>query len=201
MRHRRTFMRGPRALCAALALAASFGCELDLERMLDQHKAKAYRETPFFGDGQVMRAPPRGTVPVTRVTGAPLLTTGMEAGAYATRLPVPVDATLLERGEDRFRIFCGVCHGPLGDGTSPVAENMKLRKPPSLHEARIREYPPGRLFRVIGEGYGLMPAYADQLPTQDRWAVVAFVRALWLSQDVALVDLPPDLRAEAQPWL
>ena len=200
MRLREAPTRGPRALCAALAFAA-FGCELDLERMLDQHKAKAYRETPFFANGQVMRAPPPGTVPVTRVTGAPLLTTGMDRGTYATRLPVRVDTTLLERGEDRFRIFCSVCHGPLGDGTSPVAENMKLRKPPSLHEPRIRDYPPGRLFRVIGEGYGLMPAYADQLPIHDRWAVVAFVRALWLSQDVALIDLPPDVRAEAQPWL
>ena len=189
------------ALGAALCLSTVLGCEVDLERMLDQHKAKAYRETPFFEDGLVMRSPPRGTVPVTRVTGAPLLTTGMADGAYATRLPLPVDAALLARGEDRFRIFCGVCHGPLGDGVSPVSENMTLRRPPSLHEPRIRELPPGKLFRVIAEGYGLMPAYADQLPIRDRWAVVAFVRALWLSQDVALVELPPDLRAEAQPWL
>ena len=194
-------MKARIALGATLAVASSLGCELDLERMLDQHKAKPYRETAFFEDGRVMRAPPRGTVPVERVTGAPLLTTGMQSGVYASELPVRVDAKLLARGEDRFRIFCSACHGPLGDGNSPVAENMKLRKPPSLHEPRIREYAPGRLFRVIAEGYGLMPAYADQLPIQDRWAVVAFVRALWLSQDVALVDLPPDVRAEAQPWL
>ena len=194
-----------RALCspllAALALASALGCEVDLERMLDQHKAKAYRESPFFEDGRTMRAPPRGTVPVTRMTRAPLLTTGMDGGRYAERLPLPVDAALLTRGEDRFRIFCGVCHGAVGDGASAVAENMKLRKPPSLHEPRIREYPPGRLFRVIGEGYGLMPSYADQLPVHDRWAVVAFVRALWLSQNVALMELPPELRVEAAPWL
>lgn len=188
-------------LLAALGLASVLGCEVDLERMLDQHKAKAYRESPFFEDRRTMRAPPRGTVPVTRLTGAPLLTTGMEGGRYAERLPVPVNAALLARGADRFRIFCGACHGPVGDGVSPVAENMKLRKPPSLHEARIREYPAGRIFRVIGEGYGLMPSYADQLPVHDRWAVVAFVRALWLSQNVALMDLPPELRVEAAPWL
>jgi mono/diheme cytochrome c family protein len=188
-------------ILAALAIVGGLGCEVDLERMLDQHKAKAYRASPYFEDGRTMRSPPRGTVPVTRVTRAPLLTTGMEGGRYADRLPLPVNAVLLARGEDRFRIFCGVCHGALGDGSSAVAENMKLRKPPSLHEPRIREYPAGRLFRVISEGYGLMPSYADQLPINDRWAVVAFVRALWLSQDVALIDLPPELRVEAASWL
>jgi mono/diheme cytochrome c family protein len=184
-----------------LALLCGLGCQVDLERMLDQHKAEAYDESPFFEDGRSMRRPPAGTVPVTRVTRAPELVTGSVDGRYVTHIPVPLDAALLARGEDRFRIFCRTCHGPLGDGDSQVAENMKLRKPPSLHESRLRELAPGHLFRIIGEGYGLMPAYADELPYRDRWAVVAFVRALQLSQNVALVELPQNLREEAAPWL
>jgi mono/diheme cytochrome c family protein len=148
-----------------------------------------------------MRRPPANTVPVTRVTRAPALVTGSVDGRYVTTIPVPLDAALLARGEDRFRIFCRTCHGPVGDGESQVAENMKLRKPPSLHEPRLRQLAPGHLFRIISEGYGLMPAYADELPYRDRWAVVAFVRALQLSQNVTLVELPQNLREEAAPWL
>jgi mono/diheme cytochrome c family protein len=195
-----------RLSCVAPSLflwgAAGLGCDVDFERMIDQHKAEPFEASPFFDDGQSMRQPPSGTVPVTRVTGPPELVSGRTAGGeYATAIPVPLDAALLDRGEDRFRIFCGTCHGPLGDGQSPVAENMKLRKPPSLHESRLRSLPPGQLFRVVSEGYGLMPSYAESLSIEDRWAVVAFVRALQLSQDVPLAELPASLRQEAQPWL
>jgi mono/diheme cytochrome c family protein len=186
---------------AALFLATT-GCDVDFERMLDQPKAEPYEASPFFDDGQSMRQPPSGTVPVTRVTGPRELVTGRDvAGDYVDTPPVTLDAALLDRGEDRFRIFCRTCHGPLGDGRSAVAENMKLRKPPSLHEPRLRSFPAGRTFRVVSEGYGLMPSYAESLSLEDRWAVVAFVRALQLSQDVPLAELPEPLREEAQPWL
>ena len=185
----------------ALALGSQ-GCDVDFERMLDQFKAEPYEASPYFQDGQSMRHPPSGTVPVSRVTGPPELVSGRTAtGQYTSTIPVPLDAALLDRGEDRFRIFCRTCHGPLGDGRSAVAENMKLRKPPSLHEPRLRDYPDGRLFRVVSEGYGLMPSYAESLSLRDRWAVVAFVRALQLSQSVPLAELPAPLREEAQPWL
>lgn len=188
-------------LAGVLSLA-TLGCEVDFERMLDQPKAEAYESSAFFDDGQSMRQPPSGTVPVTRVTGPRELVTGRSAaGEYVDTLPVPLDAALLDRGEDRFRIFCRTCHGAVGDGRSPVAENMKLRRPPSLHEPRLRNFPAGRLFRVVSEGYGLMPSYAESLSLSDRWAVVAFVRTLQLSQNVPLAELPESLRQEAQPWL
>jgi mono/diheme cytochrome c family protein len=186
---------------AALAFHA-LGCGVDFERMLDQHKAEPYEASQFFENGQSMRHPPSGTVPVTRVTGPPELVSGRTAaGAYTNTIPVTLDEALLDRGEDRFRIFCRTCHGQLGDGRSAVAENMKLRKPPSLHEQRLRAYPAGRVFRVVSEGYGLMPSYAESLSIDDRWAIVEFVRALQLSQDVALAELPESLREEARPWL
>ena len=190
-----------RSARSALLGCALWGCQVDLERMLDQHKAEAYEASRFFEDGQSMRAPPSGTVAVTDVTGPPELVTGMRDNQYVQAYPLTVDAALLARGQNRFRIFCATCHGPLGDGVSQVAENMKLRKPPSLHDRRLVEYPPGRMYRVIAEGYGLMPAYAEELTVTDRWAVVAFVGALQLSQNVALLDLPESSRQEAQPWL
>jgi mono/diheme cytochrome c family protein len=190
------------ALLLGVGLAGAFACQIDLERMLDQHKAEPYEASAFFEDGQSMRQPPAGTVPVARVTGPPELVSGMTARAeYVIELPMPLDAALLARGEDRFRIFCRTCHGPLGDGQSQVAENMKLRRPPSLHEARLREFPAGRLYRVVTEGYGLMPSHRESLSLRDRWAVVAFVRALQLSQNVPLAELPEPLREEAAPWL
>jgi mono/diheme cytochrome c family protein len=188
-----------------LSLGLSLGalaCEIDLERMLDQHKAEPYEASIFFEDGQSMRRPPAGTVPRTRLTGPPELVRGRtEAGEYVSAIPLPLDAALLARGEDRFRIFCRTCHGPLGDGQSQVAENMKLRRPPSLHEPRLRDAPSGHLFRVVTEGYGLMPSYDAALSLRDRWAIVAFVRALQLSQNVPLAELPEPLRTEAAPWL
>lgn len=190
------------ALSVTALPLATLGCEVDFERMMDQFKAEPYEASPFFDDGQSMRQPPSGTVPAARVMGPPELVTGhTAAGQYVNTIPLKLDAAVLDRGEDRFRIFCRTCHGPLGDGRSAVAENMKLRKPPSLHEPRLRSYAPGRLFQVVSEGYGLMPSYEQSLSLEDRWAVVAFVRALQLSQDVPLAELPASLREEAQPWL
>jgi mono/diheme cytochrome c family protein len=188
-------------LWAALVSSLLCACQVDLERMLDQHKAEPYEASRFFEDGQSMRKPPGGTVAIDAVTGPPELLSGMRGQAYIEAIPLPVDVALLQRGRNRFRIFCATCHGPLGDGASQVAENMKLRKPPSLHEPRLIDYPPGRLYRVIAEGYGLMPAYPDELDVTDRWAVVAFIGALQMSQDVALLELPAGLQQEAQAWL
>ena len=118
-----------------------------------------------------------------------------------TAIPIDVDRALLRRGRERYRIFCGVCHGARGDGSSQVAENMELRPPPNLLEEPYRGYPPGRIYGAIREGYGLMPAQAGALTVEDRWAVVAFVQALQLGQRARLVDLPAPLREEAAAWL
>ena len=122
-------------------------------------------------------------------------------GVPVTKLPLPVTVELVSRGGERFRIFCVACHGVLGDGASQVAENMARRPPPSLHEDRIRALPVGALFRVISEGYGLMPSYAAELSLEDRWAVAAYVQALELSQRVELAALPPELADKVKRWL
>jgi mono/diheme cytochrome c family protein len=190
---------------SALALAASFvvagsACEgvlpaPDLERMLVQRSVRAYEAAP--GGGAAMRTPPAGTVSRARPLGRPALEEGVVDGRFVERVQVPVDLALLDRGRDRFDAFCATCHGVRGDGDSPVARAMTLRKPPSLLSPPVATYPPGRIFAATTAGYGLMPSYASVLPTRDRWAVVAYLRALVLSQAVPLDDLPAELRAAA----
>lgn len=172
----------------ALALA---GCPR-LDPMQRQQKVKAYQASPYWADGLGMRAPPVGTVPHGQVL--PLdVSTGLDPDGRAVALvPVPVDARLLARGRARFDVTCAACHGVLGDGESQVALNMSLRRPPSLHA--YRDVPDGHIFRVISEGFGLMPSYAAELSIEDRWAIVAYVRALQLSQHATLDEVPPDVR-------
>ncbi|HEY8943402.1 MAG TPA: cytochrome c [Polyangiaceae bacterium] len=187
-----------------LALTSGLlGCKdgrIDLERMLDQPKFEPY-EAGLVPGTTSMRHPPEGSVDRDAPLGPPELVDGRDGEAYATHIPIPIDEAQLSRGRERFGIFCAPCHGLLGDGRSQVAENMRLRPPPSLHEARLREYPPGRIYSVVHEGYGLMPSYAQELALRDRWAVVAYVRALQLSQSVRLAELPAGLAEKAQPWL
>jgi mono/diheme cytochrome c family protein len=112
-----------------------------------------------------------------------------------------VTRQLLELGRKRFDITCGTCHGPVGDGNSIVATQMSLRPPPSLHKYSDR--PPGYIFDVITKGFGLMASYAADMTVEERWAVVAYVRALQLSQAVPLTQIPPAERArlESMPGL
>ena len=166
-----------------------------LERMLTQPKRLAYDEDPSLPRHMAMQAPPPGTLPVDAIVGDPLVSTGASGDRWAERIPVPIDRAAVERGRVAFDRFCAACHGVLGDGVSVVASKMDLRKPPSLHEARIRAYPPGRVFRTIREGYGLMPSYAVQLSIPDAWSVVAYVSALQLARGARVADLPPELRA------
>ena len=172
--------------------------EPDFERMIDQRNYRPYTEAPRFPDDRSMRPPPEGTVDRGRIVGRPALTDGVVAGHYVTASPVPVDGALLARGRDRFDVFCAACHGLRGDGSSEVARHMELRRPPSLVTDAVRAFPRGRVFQVISLGYGLMPSYAAELPVGDRWATVAYLGALQLSQGAALAALPADVRAAAE---
>jgi mono/diheme cytochrome c family protein len=194
-------MRRVASMLLAFAGGACQDGHVDLERMIDQRKFEAYEACTTFVDGKVMRAPPPGSVPHSGISSRDRLSTGLEDGKELVELPLPITRQLLSRGQNRFDIYCATCHGALGDGQSQVAENMRLRSPPSLHEERLRALPPGHLFSVIKNGYGLMPAYGSALSVSDRWAVVAYVGALQLSQSAELARLPAPLREEAAPWL
>ena len=188
-------------LVLAVALAAGCkgngtGVHWDLERMLVQPRYQAYGESRFFADSRMMRPPPEGAVPAQRTPPESAVPGAFVDGRYRDRIPVPLTMELLELGRERFDIVCAACHGVLGDGASPVAARMPLR-PPALLTPDMRAMPVGRLLRVIEEGYGLMPSYAELLLPEERWAVVAYVRALQLSQSAELAALPPAIRAEA----
>ena len=187
-----------------VTLGASACDENILDPMADrQPKANRYRESKFYDDGLTMKAPPAGTVPRERITLNAALTTGREPDGpiqsngeplpvYVKTIPVPVTRKLLDLGRKRYDITCGTCHGPLGDGDSIVARQMALRPPPSLH--RYIEKPAGYIYEVATKGFGMMASYAAELTIEERWAVVAYVRALQLSQGTPAVELPGDVR-------
>jgi cytochrome c553 len=171
------------------------------QRMLTQPRYEPYRPSPFFTDGRAMQLPPAGTVSDRHAVGEPAETRGYAGDLYTRQLPVHVDASLVKRGRERFEIICAACHGILGDGDSVVGKNMPLVQPRSLLLPRLRAYAAGRVFRVVREGFGLMPSYAAELDVNDGWAVVAYVRALQLSRAVPLASLPPALQAAARKAL
>jgi mono/diheme cytochrome c family protein len=188
-----------RIVILAVVLAAP-ACDWDFERMVDQPKFEEYEYNPYFPDGTNMQRPPAGTVARGVVTGPPGLVRGLEQGSYVAEIPVPLSRELVTRGRNRYEIFCAACHGVDGSGNTQVAENMRLRPPPSLHSEAIRGYAPGRLYQVTSEGYGFMPSYREELSVRDRWAVVAYVQALQLSQNVRAVEMAGQLMKGAQTW-
>ncbi len=168
-----------RAMLPSLLLLA--GCYTgDLDPMEQQPKLQEYEATRHFDDERAMRPLVDGTVPRERdLTGAPKIT-----------------AELVELGREKFTQICTPCHGLVGDGKGSVAHKFSLRQPPSLHDQRRRGLTSQWIYGVLTEGYGLMPRFTTQLDVRERWAVVAYVRALQRSQDVAYDQLPADLRDE-----
>ena len=170
--------------------------EPGLERMLQQRRGDRYGASSFFADGRVMRTPPPFSVAREQpAVGDQKMATGRDADGYAKKLPVPTTRALLDQGHAAFDRVCATCHGVLGDGVSVVAEKMDLRKPPSLHEARIRDLAPGQIFEIVSVGYGLMPSLAALLDVDERWAVIAYLDALHLSQAAPLATLPEAVKS------
>lgn len=166
---------------AALVLPACRGqaaVDRALERMREQPRYQVYGASGFFADGKTMQVPPQGTVPRERVADRALATGRDRDGRYLPELPTTATEQLVERGRSRFGIFCAACHGAGGWGGSIVAENLTERRPPSLHDPAITGLPPGRLYEIVRDGFGRMPSYAGELSVEDRWAVVAYARAL-----------------------
>lgn len=168
-----------------------------LERMLEQPRYDAFGESRFFSDGLTMRAPPEGTVRFDAPTPKGALATGFGAdGGFVREVPLQLTREQLEQGRKQYEIVCATCHGLTGTADTPVARNMPLRPPPALVDVPYREYPPGRIYRAVQEGFGLMPPFRTHLPSaEERWAVVAYVKVLQRSQHARLADVPQDVRA------
>jgi hypothetical protein len=199
------------SLCVLTLLTLVPACNEQLLNPMADHRQPrehAYRPSDFFDNGLAMPGPVKGTVPRERKTMNPTLTTGIASYTgqyapngdrllrYASRIPLPVTRELMALGRKRFDIVCATCHGPLGDGESIVAKQMALRPPPSLLKYMNRA--PGYIFEVETLGYGMMASYAAELTVEERWAIVAYVRALQVSQSVPASSLPPDIRRELE---
>jgi len=184
-------MRGGCAI-AAFALLAACGDTTIFDPMERQPKARGYAANPFFEDGRAMRQPPAGSVPRERIVQNPALTRGTVDGKDVTEIPIPLTRAVLDLGHRKFDIYCATCHGLVGDGRSAVAANMSLRLPPNLHDRA--GMPVGHYYQVVTNGFGLMPGYSAELDVKERWAVIAYLRALQLSQNAPLALAPEPVR-------
>jgi mono/diheme cytochrome c family protein len=163
--------------------------------MVDQPHIKPLAEEKFFGNGSGARPIPAHTVARGHLDEDDAFFTGMAGGQLVAVLPVPLTRAVLDRGRERFEIYCSVCHGSTGDGNGMVVQRG-FPRPPSLHDPRLREAPVGHFFDVIKNGYGVMYSYASRVEPKDRWAIIAYIRALQLSQRASPDDAPLAERAK-----
>jgi mono/diheme cytochrome c family protein len=168
-----------RSLAAAVLAAMLAGCG---QSMWEQHKLTTYAPDPAFDDGASARPLVPGVVE-----------RGQQVGPRPETRPVPLTAAWLRRGQERFHIYCEVCHGALGNGRGILAQ-YGFPNPPSYTEARLMSAADGELFDVITHGKDKMYSYRDRVSPTDRWAIVAYIRALQLSQHATPEDLPPGVK-------
>ncbi len=163
-----------------------------------QPKWLPYGKNTFYADGRNMQSPPEGTVAVGLVKEDDAYYRGGEGpDHWVTTNPVKVTADLMERGKDRFTIYCTPCHGQTGVGNGIVIKRGFM-VPPNFHDERILTMADGQIFSTISNGARLMPSYGKQIPEEDRWAIVAYIRALQRSQRATISDVPESERAQLQ---
>jgi mono/diheme cytochrome c family protein len=170
-----------------LALGGA-ACRQDMH---DTPRYEALEANDFFADGRASRNPPAGTVARGWLRADESLYTGRANGELAAEFPFPIAHADMQRGRDRYNIYCTPCHGLLGDGQGMVVQRG-LRRAASYHQDRLRDERPGYFFDVITNGFGAMQGYAEQIPVRDRWLIVAYVRALQLSQNATMAEVPAD---------
>jgi cytochrome c553 len=184
-----------RLLVALLSLALlTGGCR---QGMMNQEHVKPLAEEQFFKDGSGARPIPAHTIARGHLNEDERLFTGMIGERLVTTIPMVVTRELLVRGRERFEIYCAVCHGRTGGGDGMIVQRG-FPRPPSFHEPRLREAPAGHFFDVMTQGYGVMYPYAARVEPRDRWAIVAYIRALQLSQHATTNEVPPDERAKLE---
>jgi mono/diheme cytochrome c family protein len=181
------------AISALIVVAATVGLAGCRQDMHDQPKYVPLRASTFFVDGLSARAPVEGTVARGQLNEDTLLTTGKTGGQDAAVFPFEVDDRVMARGRERYDIFCAPCHARTGNGDGMIVLRG-YRQPPSLHIDRLRAANVGHFVDVIANGFGAMPDYAAQVTPEDRWAIVAYIRALQMSARASLADVPANQR-------
>ena len=173
--------------------------------MDQQYKSKAQSTSSFFADGVAMRKHPEGTVARGRLYADDAFAKGFEGDTvFVESFPVPLTRDLVNRGQERFDIFCATCHGLSGNGNGPVHVRAASlgegtwTPPTDLTSQTVVERPVGHIYNTIKNGIRNMPAYGSQIDPDDRWAIVAYVRALQLSRNANIEDVPDEVRAALQ---
>jgi hypothetical protein len=180
-------------LVATLLLS---GCRQDMQ---DQPRFKPLAESDFYADLRSARPPVEGTMARGQLHEDTYFYTGKIGNNPGDYMPFPVFDDILARGRERFDIYCAPCHSRLGDGNGVVPSRGFPRKPPSFHTERLRKAPLGYFFDVMTNGFGAMPDYTSQVAPQDRWCIVAYIRALQLSQGATANDVPAGQKVPSEP--
>jgi mono/diheme cytochrome c family protein len=180
-------------IAAALSLTA---CRQDMQ---DQPKYKYLRGTQFFPDGRSARPLVENTVARGQLQEDSVFYTGMvqtpRGPEPTTEFPIEVNRQLIDRGQERFNIFCSPCHGQLGNGLGMIVQRG-FKQPPTYHSDRLRQIGVGHFFDVMTNGYGAMWKYSAQVEPRDRWAIAAYIRVLQASQNTNVNDLPAEDRSK-----
>lgn len=180
-------------VAAAILLAA--GCRQDMH---NQPKYRPLRASGFFQDGSSARPLVEGTVARGMLNEDAAFFTGKVGNQLVKEMPFPITRDVLDRGEERFNIFCAPCHDRTGSGNGMVVQRG-YRQPPSMHVDRLRQVEPGHFFDVMTNGFGAMPDYRAQITARDRWNIAAYIRTLQLSQHAATADIPGGDPTKLQP--
>ena len=170
------------------------GCR---QQMAEQPRYDPLEPSNFFPDGQSARPPVEGTVARGELRDNEVFYTGGIGTSLATEFPIAVTIDVLRRGQERYNIYCTPCHDHTGSGNGMIVQRGYAR-PRSYHTEDVRRQPAGFFVRVMTQGFGAMPSYAAQISAGDRWAIAAYIRALQLSQNAALADVPADQRGQLQ---
>lgn len=186
----------PIALVAVVAFLAA-GCELR-QAMFDQPRYEAHEATEFFENGLTNREPISGTIARGHLRLDQHFFAGKVNGEPATTVPFAVTQEVLERGRQRYDIYCAPCHDRTGQGNGVVVHRGLKKQPPSFHEARLQNAAIGHFFDVSTNGFGAMYSYASRIPVEDRWAIASYIRALQLSQAAPFDELPAEDRKHLQ---
>jgi hypothetical protein len=185
------------ALFVLLGVTVLFsGCRLDMQV---QPRENPLSRSDFFTDQRSARPLVEGTVARGQLRADTYFYTGKVANAPGDYLPFPATKEIMERGRERYNIFCAPCHSRVGDGKGFIPARGFSRQPPSYHIERLQKAPLGYFYDVITNGFGIMPEYSSQIPPHDRWAIVAYVRALQLSQNATMADVPAGQKIPSAP--
>ncbi len=169
-------------------------CTMDMKK---QPHYEPYEASSFFIDGASARTMVDDTVPRGEARLDDALYTGMVDGSYVEEFPFPITKEDIQRGHQRYDIYCAPCHGLSGEGDGMIVQRG-FKQPPSLNQDRLRDAAPGYFYYAIDKGFGSMPSYANRIPVRDRWLIIAYIRALQLSQHASVSDLPQADQAKVE---